>query len=52
MELAIARAVSPFLKDVKPKDILLWPVEKPKQAEISDVFSMLKGLSLKEEDGD
>jgi len=28
-ELAIARAVSPFLKNVKPRDFMIWPIEEP-----------------------
>lgn len=46
-ELAIARAVSPFFKNVTPRDLLLWPVIEPVEADVKDVFAMIKSLATK-----
>ena len=50
-ELAIARAVSPFLKNVKPRDFMIWPIEEPQEASVEDVFAMFRGLVPRKKDG-
>lgn len=42
MEAAIARAVSPFLKNAKPRDLMPWPRERDVEATIEDAFKMIK----------
>lgn len=41
-EAAIARAVSPFMKGVKPKDLMIYPREPEQPASIETVFALFK----------
>lgn len=45
VEAAIARAVSPFLKGVKPKDLMIYPRETEQPVSIDAVFALLKSKS-------
>lgn len=40
-EAAVARAVSPFLKNTKPRDFMVWPREPEKPASLKDIFGVL-----------
>lgn len=51
VEAAIARAVSPFLKGVKPKDLMIYPREPEPVADIKSVFGMFKGLASETKKG-
>lgn len=42
IEAAVARAVSPFLKGVKPKDLMIYPREQEQPASIETVFALFK----------
>lgn len=41
---AIARAVSPFLKGAKPKDLMPWPKEPEQEATPEAVFGILSRM--------
>lgn len=41
MEASIARAVSPFLKNTNPRDLMMWPRQPEKPASLKDVFGVL-----------
>jgi hypothetical protein len=54
MDLAVARALTPFCKGLKPSDFMLWPIEEPEpEANIehiierigrqNDIIAMRKG---------
>lgn len=45
IESAIARAVTPFLKGVSPRDLMVWPKEPDKPADIKAVFAGFKDLA-------
>lgn len=46
MELAIAKAVAPFLKNTKPRDLMIWPIDQePEATDVKDVFAVLKSVS-------
>lgn len=45
IESAIARAVAPFLKDAKPRDLMIWPKEPEKPADIHTVFAGFQNLA-------
>lgn len=45
IESAIARAVAPFLKDAKPRDLMIWPKEPEKPADINTVFAGFQNLA-------
>lgn len=48
IESAIARAVAPFMgKNVKPRDLMIWPRQPEPEANIEGVFAMFKGLEMK-----
>ena len=42
VEAAIARAASPFMKGVKPKDLMIYPREPEVPASIEQVFGFFK----------
>lgn len=44
-EWAIARAVSPFLKNVRPRDLAIWPKEPEKVATPQDVVALLTNMA-------
>lgn len=39
---AIARAVSPFIKEASMRDFMPWPKEEDVEATVDDVFKMIK----------
>jgi hypothetical protein len=41
LEAAVARAISPFLKNTKPRDLMVWPREPEEPASLKDVFGVL-----------
>lgn len=47
IEGAIARALSPFLKNAKPADLMIWPrkEEEDQPATLEGVFGMFKALA-------
>lgn len=45
IESAIARAVTPFLKGATPRDLMVWPKEPEKPADIHTVFAGFKNLA-------
>lgn len=45
IESAIARAVAPFMKNVKPRDLMPWPREPEQEASINEVFGVLMSAS-------
>jgi hypothetical protein len=48
IESAVARAVAPFLKNVKPRDLMVWPIEQEKEPTLEEMkvglFCLFKGL--------
>jgi hypothetical protein len=51
IESAVARAVVPFLKNAKPRDLMVWPREPEKVPDLEEMkvglFSMFKNLATK-----
>ena len=47
IESAIARAVAPFLKNAKPRDLMPWPKEPEPEATPESAFLLFKNLSSK-----
>lgn len=47
IESAIARAVSPFLKNAKPRDLMIWPKEQEPEATPETMLLMFKNLASK-----
>jgi len=45
IESAVARAVAPFLKNTKPRDLMPWPREPEQDASIDEVFGVLMAAS-------
>ena len=45
IEAAVARAVTPFLKNAKPRDFMPWPKEPERVATAQDLHLMFKGLA-------
>lgn len=45
LEAAVARAVAPFLKGAKPKDLMIYPREVEAPANIDGLFGLFKGLA-------
>lgn len=45
IESAVARAVAPFMKNVKPRDLMPWPREPEQDASIDEVFGVLMAAS-------
>lgn len=45
IEWAIARAVSPFLKNIKPRDFAVWPKEPARVASPDDVVALLTSMA-------
>lgn len=47
IESAIARAVAPFMRGVKPRDLMVWPKEPEPEASPEALASLLKSLASK-----
>jgi hypothetical protein len=47
IESAIARAVSPFLKNTKPRDLMPWPKEPERDATPEELLLMFKTAAAK-----
>lgn len=51
IEAAVARAVAPFLKNAKPRDLMVWPREPEKEPTLEELkvglTSMFKNLATK-----
>lgn len=45
IEAAVARAVSPFMKNSKPRDFMPYPIEKEPEATPDKLFMMFKNLA-------
>lgn len=45
IESAIARSVSPFLKNAKPRDLMVWPKEPEPEATPENVILLFKNLA-------
>lgn len=45
IESAVARAVSPFLKNAKPRDLMPWPREPEPEATPEKLLLMFKNLA-------
>lgn len=45
LEAAVARAVVPFLKNAKPRDMMPWPREPEREATPDALFLMFKNLA-------
>lgn len=45
IDAAIARAVTPFLKNAKPADFMPWPKEPEEEATPEKVFHLFRGLT-------
>jgi hypothetical protein len=45
LEAAVARAISPFLKNTKPADMMLWPRKQEPIATPETTFLMFKNLA-------
>jgi hypothetical protein len=45
LESAVARAVSPFLKNTKPRDLMPWPKEPEPEATPEKLLLMFKGCA-------
>lgn len=50
LESAVARAVAPFLKNVKPRDMMPWPREPEPEATPETMIMMFKNLASKTKD--
>jgi len=49
IEAIIARAVSPFLKNVSARRFMQWPVEEEKEATPEDLMAILRSAKVKKE---
>ena len=47
IESAIARAVAPFMRGVKPRDLMVWPKEPEPEASPEALASLFKSLASK-----
>lgn len=47
MESAIARAVVPFMRGVKPRDLMVWPKEQEPEASPESLAALFKSLASK-----
>lgn len=47
MESAIARAVVPFMRGVKPRDLMVWPKEPEPEASPESLAALFKSLASK-----
>lgn len=42
---AIARAVAPFLQNVRPEQLMPWPVQKEEEASLEGAFKLIAGVT-------
>lgn len=46
IEAALARSTAPFMgRQVKPRDLMVWPKEPEQEASLAETFALFKGLA-------